>query len=55
MSDRDELLEAAWGIIANAWDGDWDRASVEWREAAERWRDGYHATLPANTSQGDQE
>ncbi len=39
------LDEAAWGLIANAWGGDWTLASDEWRAAAERWRDAYHATL----------
>ena len=42
-----ELLEAAWGLIANAgWDacsGDVSMAkSPGWHEAALRWRDGYH-------------
>lgn len=32
-------IEAAWGIIANAWGGDWTQAPADWREAAERWRD----------------
>lgn len=32
-------LELAWGIIANAFGGDWSQASPEWREAAEKWRD----------------
>ena len=34
-------VEAAWGLIANAWGGDWDMATDEWREAAGRWRDRY--------------
>ena len=42
----DDLLEVAWGIIANANGGDWDKATPEWRGAAERWRDRYFATLP---------
>jgi hypothetical protein len=41
----DHMLEAAWGIIANAWGGDWLKASPEWREAAIRWRDAYHRHL----------
>lgn len=41
----DSMLEAAWGIIANAWHGDWQQASPEWREAAENWRDAYHHVL----------
>lgn len=36
------LLESAWGIIANSYGGDWDKASDEWIKAAERWRDKYH-------------
>ncbi len=40
-----DLLETAWGIIANANGGDWEKASPEWREAAARWRDQYHAKL----------
>jgi len=43
----EELLEAAWGLIANAgWDaGSGDVAMAKspgWHEAALRWRDGYH-------------
>jgi hypothetical protein len=39
-----DLLEAAWGVLANAgWDG---AARPEgWQEAAERWRDRYHEVL----------
>ena len=43
-----DLLEEAWGIIANAGTGDWLRETPEWREAAARWRDRYHAHLRAN-------
>jgi hypothetical protein len=35
------LLEWAWGIIANAHGGDWTKATSEWREAANLWRDSY--------------
>lgn len=45
-----DLLEVAWGIIANANGGDWSKATDEWREAAERWRDEYHGGPP---QQGD--
>ena len=45
-----DLLEVAWGIIANANEGDWSKATDEWREAAERWRDEYHGGPP---QQGD--
>ena len=36
-----EGIMDAWGIIANAYGGNWDEASDEWRGAAERWRDTY--------------
>jgi hypothetical protein len=43
-----EALEIAWGIIANAYGGNWDLATEEWREAAIRWRDEHwHPRLPA--------
>jgi hypothetical protein len=42
-----DLVEAAWGIIANSYGGDWDKATPDWREAAERWRDAYYETLPS--------
>ena len=41
------LIESAWGIIANAGGGNWDRETAEWRGAAERWRDEFHAWLDA--------
>ena len=41
-----DLLDTAWTIIANAWSGDWDKATPEWHLAAIRWRDNYHETLP---------
>lgn len=42
---KDDALEAAWGIIANAHGGDWDKAGKEWHDAAIRWRDNYHDNL----------
>lgn len=44
--DQSDLLETAWGIIANSYGGNWDKATDDWRGAAERWRDEYHKTLP---------
>lgn len=35
------LLELAWGLVANASGGDWNRESVEWNAAAVRWREQY--------------
>jgi len=43
-----DLPEAAWGLIANAWGGNWDDADPEWRAAAIRWRDAYHESLEAS-------
>lgn len=40
-----DLVEAAWGLIANGWGGDWGAASPEWRAAAEEWREAYHGIL----------
>ncbi len=40
---QNDLLETAWGIIANAHGGNWEAASDDWREAAEKWRDRYFA------------
>ncbi len=40
-----DMLEAAWGIIANVDLGDWARQRPEWREAAEKWRDAYHRSI----------
>jgi hypothetical protein len=38
--------ELAWGLIANAFEGNWGRAPLEWGAAARRWRDEYHKHLP---------
>lgn len=32
-------MEVAWGVIANAGQGDWAREGREWADAAVRWRD----------------
>lgn len=42
-----ELEELAWGLIANANEGNWDAAHPEWKDAAVRWREAYHAKLRA--------
>ena len=34
-----DSIEYAWTIIANANDGDWDKANPEWKKAAEKFRD----------------
>ena len=38
-STRTDGIDTAWGLIANAYGGNWELASDEWRDAAERWRD----------------
>lgn len=44
MSDA---VETAWGIIANAYGGNWGDASQEWQDAAARWRDKHVLGRPA--------
>jgi hypothetical protein len=39
------LVDSAWGIIANAYGGDWALASKGWKAAAERWRDKYRSSM----------
>ena len=43
--DIGDLLEMAWGIIANAHNGIWEDAPPDWKNAAQRWRDDYHRYL----------
>lgn len=43
-------LETAWGVIANAQGGDWDRDGIPgWKQAAERWRDEYFDHMKATS------
>jgi hypothetical protein len=35
---HEKQLELAWGIIANAGGGDWEKESKEWQDAAVKWR-----------------
>jgi len=41
IETQDNLLESAWGIIANAGYGNWEVETSEWQEAAARWRERY--------------
>lgn len=46
LAEADELLDLAWGVIANA--SDWNGGTPQqqtWRVAAVRWRDRYHEHL----------
>ena len=44
----EDELELAWGIIANAGGGDWQKESPEWQAAAAKWRERYQALLMPN-------
>ena len=40
-----DTIEQAWGVIANAYGGDWALATEKWQASAARFRDEYHALL----------
>ena len=42
------MLDTAWGIIANAGQGNWKTQTEEWQKCAEQWRDEY-SKIPACT------
>jgi hypothetical protein len=44
-TSKDDLLEMAWVIIANAHQGFWENAPDAWQKAAAKWRDDYHAAV----------
>lgn len=44
-------LETAWGIIANAGNGDWKNESQDWQKAANRFRDTYHKILSSREAE----
>lgn len=41
VTEHNRLLSEAWALIANAYGGDWKRASDEWQVAATRWHEGF--------------
>lgn len=43
--DYEDLIEAAWGIIANVSGSDWTLQGTEWQIAAQQWRDDYNVML----------
>lgn len=49
-----DLLESAWGIIANVNRGNWDGEPRDWQVAAAQWRDKYHEELKALRPESDQ-
>ena len=46
-----DLLEAAWGVIANAGGGDWKTQTPAWQEAAKDWRAEFHKWLDRHLAQ----
>lgn len=40
-----DMLDSAWGIIANVDHGGWDTQRAEWKEAATKWREAYHTMI----------
>ena len=38
LQDAAEML---WVCLANVSEGDWTKQTIEWQEAAEKWRDNY--------------
>ena len=47
MADAAEML---WVVLANVSGGDWTQQSLEWQEAAARYRDKYFAAMGYNLS-----
>jgi hypothetical protein len=47
MADAAEML---WIVLANVSGGDWTQQTLEWREAAARWRDNYFAVVKLDVS-----
>lgn len=41
LRDKSNAVERAWGVIANASEGNWTLQNKQWNEAASRWRDRY--------------
>jgi len=49
---RLDALELAWGLIANAYGGNWNEALYDWRQAAQRWRDEQWHPILHDATQG---
>ena len=39
IKQLEDVLETAWGLIANVSQGDWTKQHPDWQEAVVRWRD----------------
>lgn len=52
MRDHCDLLEAAFGVIANSYGGNWGQADTAWQDAAARWRDDWHRLIKEHCTRG---
>jgi hypothetical protein len=50
-SSREDLIEFAWGIIANASGGNWSLETLAWQNAARAWRNQWHAHMRSTRGQ----
>ena len=50
-----DIYERAFGIIANASNGDWSKESGEWQEAAAEFRKDYHHALDKHSWETERE
>jgi len=41
----EDAAEALWGVVANVSAGNWDKQSMEWKEAAANAREDYHEAV----------
>lgn len=46
LDDQNDLLEFAWGIIANAGGGNWTLETLDWQSAADQFRTRYFRDYP---------
>jgi hypothetical protein len=46
IKELQQLLERAWGLIANAGGGNWKTQSRQWETTAEKWRDDWIKSAP---------
>ncbi len=51
-NNNGDLVDDAWGLLANVSGGRWEEQAPEWQEAMKRWRDEYHKTFPATHDTG---
>jgi hypothetical protein len=42
-----DLIQMAWGLLANVSEGNWERQTDEWQDAVKRWRSAYFQLLDA--------